>query len=403
VPHPTGVEDETNVDMTSRTMDYTAEVYGLYSMLQFNNIAVDFVDEDALLPTATMSTTTNNKNNNSSSSNNNNNSNSTDDSNNNKTDDDGTYSSILHNPSTRVVIVTEPSLPSECHAALNSFASRGGTVLLTRGAATRDRYGDPITGASSGGSLAPGIDDGLPEGGNVVGSVWSLPLAANGTGPTGSFEAWGSRGHAPSKVNGWSSSHLPGGSALPHSPGGSALPSGAVVTARFNDGTAATVSAAVGSAGGAVVRMLWLPGVSWIHSGWVSGASDAVLALLRNATSGSGGGGGGGGGVDGDGGGGGGGAIDGPASTNVTNCRLAGGVERGVETPLLVSPGAAAATLLNWCWGNITVTLTVQLNFTVAHVQSVGTRSSLRYSQTGSTVTVPGIHLGAVDVVTFRE
>ena len=267
-----------------------------------------------------------------------------------------------------VVVVTEPSLPAEGQAGLAAYAARGGTVLLTRGAATRDRYGSPL---AAGLGLAPGVDDGLPEAGSVIGNVWTLPLAGNGTVASAperlAFEAWGSRGHAPVAARGAS----PAGVAPPPPPPGDAL-------ATFADGSPAIVSVAVGA--GAVVRVLWLPGVSWIHSGWLSGASDVVLELISNAS----------------------GLTDRLVSTTTPACRQAGGVERGIETPMLVSAGAAAVTLLNWCGENLTTTLTAELNFTVAEVRSAATGAALAFTQNKSSVVIPAIRLGAVDVITMR-
>eukprot|EP01079_Euglenida_sp_SAG-EU17-18_P003689 gene3689-685_t len=295
VPHPTAVVDETNGDMAGHTMDYSAEVYGLYSLLQYNNVPADFIDEDAATEASRLAM----------------------------------Y---------RAVLVTEPSVPVECQKALQQYAQGGGTVVLTRRASTLDRYGQPLP---PGQGLAPGIDSGMPAGGEPVSSVWSLPAAGNGSWDGGRFQAFGPR--TPS-----STSH------------------GARVLATFDDGDDALVS--VPSGKGYVLRFLWMPGLSWIHSGWVSGASDMLLQVLSNAT-----------------------ATVRPVSTNVTNCRLPGGVERGVETPIIVADGSAAVTVLNWCGGNTSLSLSVDLNFTLNKASSCATGKTLQSTQfPNKTVLVSG-------------
>lgn len=128
-------------------------------------------------------------------------------------------------------------------------------MVLSRGAATRDRYGSVTPSA-----LAPGIDADAPSP-VALENVYSLPLTANGTIITGGmrFAAFGPRGHA-----------------VP------TLPIAARPIARFEDGTVAAASTAVGA--GSILRLLWFPGLSWEHSGFLAGSTDFLVGdVLRAA------------------------------------------------------------------------------------------------------------------------
>ena len=100
--------------------------------------------------------------------------------------------------------------------------------------------------------------------------------------------------------------------------------------------------------------------MSWDHSGWLAGSGAFLRGILTAAN-----------------------ATHRPAWTNVTSCQSAGGLERGIETPLLIDPGGrgAAMTLLNWCGGNVTVTATALVGFTVGSVTSAVTGASLSFHQ----------------------
>jgi hypothetical protein len=98
-----------------------------------------------------------------------------------------------------------------------------------------------------------------------------------------------------------------------------------------------------------------------------------------------------------------------PAWTNITSCQSTGGLERGIETPLLIDGGRGAAmTLLNWCGGNVTVTATALVGFTVGSVTSAVTGASLSFQQekavNGSpgATTVVGVEVADVDVLMFH-
>ena len=109
-----------------------------------------------------------------------------------------------------------------------------------------------------------------------------------------------------------------------------------------------------------MIRLLWMPGLSWDHSGWLAGSGVFLRGILVAAN-----------------------ASHRPAWTNVTSCQSAGGLERGIETPLLIDQGGrgAAMTLLNWCGGNVTVTATALVGFTVGSVTSAVTGASLSFHQ----------------------
>ena len=223
-----------------------------------------------------------------------------------------------------------------------------------------DRYGQPSR------VLGDGIDTVQPSP-TGIGSVFSLPNTANGTCVTSSpvparadavavaaaplppppctFKAYGQVGRAAPK-----------------------LPQGSRVLAHFADGTPAAVAVSgggpkgggAGEAGLGVLRLLWMPGMSWDHSGWLAGSGAFLRGILTAAN-----------------------ATHRPAWTNVTSCQSAGGLERGIETPLLIDPGGrgAAMTLLNWCGGNVTVTATALVGFTVGSVTSAVTGTSLSFHQ----------------------
>ena len=330
VKSPTTIEDETNPNMDGRTTEYMAEVHGLFALVsQTLNIPVDFIDEDFLV------------------------------------DEPSRLARF------RVVMVVEPSMPVESQNALAKFAQSGGTVLLTRGAAMLDRYGQPIE------VLGAGIDS-VQATPTAIGSVWSLPNTANGTfltraGTAAAFAAFGQVGRASPK-----------------------LPTGSTVLAKFADGSAAAVAVApmrvadtgsvagggVGGVGsGGVIRLLWLPGLSWDHSGWLAGSGSFLRGVFDDA------------------------GVTTPAWTNAGSCiRSAGGLERGIETPLLIAENGAALTLLNWCGGNQTVEATALVGFTVGSVEAAVAGGSLAFRQDARAGVVSvNVTVSDVEVVVFNR
>jgi len=326
---PETIEDETNGNMDGRTTEYMAEVHGLFAVLaQSYDFPVDFMDEDDA-------------------------------------------ANVTHLSNYHVVFVTQPSVPAESQSALQKYAAAGGTVVLSRGAAMLDRYGQPLV------VLGDGIDTVKPSP-TAIGSVWSLPNTDNGTftkpatptesaavlaAPPLTFAAYGQVGRA-----------------------APTLPKGSSVLAHFADGTPAAVET-LGKEGAGVIRLLWNPGLSWDHSGWLTGTGGFLSGILAAAN------------------------VSRPAWTNMTSCQSAGGVERGIETPLLIDSGnSAAMTLLNWCGGNVTVKATASVGFMVGSVTSAVTGASLSFQQeraadgsdTGPT-TVADVTVSDVDVLVFRR
>ena len=81
VARPTTVADETNTNMDAHTVDYMAEVHGLFDLLTAANLPVDFLDEDSLIDTPSKLQTF------------------------------------------RIVFVTEPNLPAQALDALQAYVS----------------------------------------------------------------------------------------------------------------------------------------------------------------------------------------------------------------------------------------------------------------------------------------
>ena len=302
IQEPTTIEDETNFNMDGRTTTYLAEIHGLFALLaQTLNYQVDFIDED--ITSSKL----------------------------------GSY---------KVVFVTEPCLPVESQRTLREYAAKGGTVVLTNSAAMLDRYGQPSM------ILGQHIDSVKPSSAAIT-SVWSLPTTANGTfvdaaGSSRPFVAFGPVGRAAVK-----------------------LPEGSKVLATFSDGTAAAVAAKVkpvklmteldnvAVSEGTVIRIMWQPGLSWDHSGWLAGSGVFLETIIASAS------------------------VSRLAWTNASSCvHSTGGVERGIETPLLLDgSNGAAMTLLNWCHGNVTIEASALVGFTVGSVVSAATGASLSFSQ----------------------
>ncbi|NQU11809.1 hypothetical protein HQ590_13525, partial [bacterium] len=97
---PTMIQDMTNARPWTRTVDYLAELFGLYTALQHANVTVDFLEEEDLGHPATLAR----------------------------------Y---------KVIYVTGPNLPLELHAPLKAWVTKGGTLATVQNAATADRYDDP--------------------------------------------------------------------------------------------------------------------------------------------------------------------------------------------------------------------------------------------------------------------
>lgn len=105
VPLPSAIADATETWPLSHTVDYFAEVYGLYDALTVQgNVPCDFVDEDGATEAAVL----------------------------------GKY---------KVIFVTEPNIPDATVTALLAWAAKGGTLVFVGNAATADPYNVPTPAA----------------------------------------------------------------------------------------------------------------------------------------------------------------------------------------------------------------------------------------------------------------
>jgi len=97
---PHGVADATNFRLNTRTVDYMAEAFDLYSALQQENIPAEFVAEEDL-------------------------------------NSEGLKGY-------KVLYITEPNIPKECIPEIRRWVEAGGGVVTVSGALTRDRYNDEL-------------------------------------------------------------------------------------------------------------------------------------------------------------------------------------------------------------------------------------------------------------------
>ena len=127
-------------NQTEQTMEYQADQFGLYLAMQVHSgIAVDFVDEDALLDTSVMEE----------------------------------YD---------VILVTQPNVPAAAISALTTWAKAGGSLILSGGAAAYDEYNqtDLTISATTQVVAAPFPRVCLHEVRQIPGPS-PLPFGANGT------------------------------------------------------------------------------------------------------------------------------------------------------------------------------------------------------------------------------
>ena len=94
-----------------------------------------------------------------------------------------------------------------------------------------------------------------------------------------------------------------------------------------------------------------------------------------------------------------------PAWTNASSCiRSVNGLERSIETPLLVAADSAALTLLNWCRSNQTVKATARLGFQVASVDAAVEGGNLTFHQDAEAGTVAvNVTVSDVEVLVFHR
>jgi hypothetical protein len=105
------ISDATNNNLTRATVDYLAELYGIYTALQHSNIPATFIDEEQLT------------------------------------------AKDLQN--IKVLYITAPNLPAESVPILQAWVSQGGTLVTTLRAGSRDRYDDPLPAFTQAFNLGP--------------------------------------------------------------------------------------------------------------------------------------------------------------------------------------------------------------------------------------------------------
>ena len=126
------IGDCTNNELIAGTVDYYGETYGLYNALALAmNTPVDFVDETALLNATLL----------------------------------GRF---------KVLVLTEPNVPTTAMAALLAWVKAGGTLITTPGAATLDEYNEPASALASARSMSERDQHRL-----VIGS-WGFRLGTAG-------------------------------------------------------------------------------------------------------------------------------------------------------------------------------------------------------------------------------
>ena len=139
---PNQIYDATNTRPWTRTVDYMAEVFGLYTALQHVNIPTDFFDEDDLTSVEALSR----------------------------------YD---------VLYVTAPNVPTESLDALRRWLHDGGVLVTVAGAMQADRYDEP----SDLFTQLTGITE-APRERLLVNNVMSLEKVADAATQAGTFDAF---------------------------------------------------------------------------------------------------------------------------------------------------------------------------------------------------------------------
>lgn len=300
-----GLEDATNTNLNARTMDYMAEVFDLYLALMHANVPVDFVDEAALTEA-------------------------------------GTEAPPYYRY--RVLYVTTPNVPVEGQQGLARWVRRGGTLVTTSAAVTRDRYDQPTALFEAVRGLREAPRERL-----LVPSLEALPAVGRIEGEFGGFEVFGVKGQ------------LEVGDAT--------------VLGRFEDGTPAVTQHEYGA--GQAIHFAALPGLSYSRAArweahefptdFPAAARGWITAPVRQA------------------------GIQPPVQ-----------IDRPlIEAPLLVSDRGAALTLLNWTNAPVeSLGVAVRTGRAVATVDSVE-RGPLAFKNQAGLVSFR-LSLGAADIVRIR-
>jgi len=150
VPIPKGIFDATNVRPECHTVDYMAEIYGLYLALQHANVPVDWVEEEDL--------------------------------------------SAHGLRDLKVLYVTAPNLPVSAMKGLSKWVEAGGTLVTVTGTGAADRYNQP---SKVFGRVTRIVES--PRERTLVADARKLEPVAEGEGAVGNFEAVGLRGHLANK------------------------------------------------------------------------------------------------------------------------------------------------------------------------------------------------------------
>lgn len=244
----------------------------------------------------------------------------------------------------RVVYLTEPDLPAENARGLTEWVAAGGTLVTVSAAASGDRYGMPCRVLSDFSGIVEAPRERL-----LIEKTRDLPTVAEAADPLGDFAAVGVRGVLTS--------------------------TGHIVKAAFKDGTPAVVEQSRGL--GRIVHYPWMPGMSYLDSsheaqeGLPAGFSSAIRKWIAYPVQAAG--------------------VKCPVAVNVPM----------VETPVLLSPGGAAITLLNWTGKKQTsLQATVELPFEVKHATAVKA-GDLKLTKTAGGVAF-ALPLDAADIVMLR-
>src|SRR5262249_32178471 len=244
----------------------------------------------------------------------------------------------------RVLYVTEPNVPVEGQSGMIDWVRAGGTLVTVSGAAARDRYDEMTTVF---GDLTGIRED--PRERRLVENAAALPAAAQGDAHFGAFTGMVWRGSVPAPCT--------------------------QVEARFSDGSPAIIVAPLDQ--GRVVHFAWLPGLSYWRSS--TGTRDRLPIGFSEPNRR---------------------ALVYPVELAGVEPPIAVS-EPMVETPVLLSAGGAAITLLNWTGQAIPdLVVTARVPFERGTVDSV-------IQGNWAFVPVPGgvqfsLPLDAADVVTVR-
>ena len=301
IPIPNQIQDMTNTAPWRGTVDYMAEVFCLYTALQHANIPVDFLDEDDLARPEALK-------------------------------------------KYKVIYLTAPNVPVECHRPVESWVKAGGTLVAVCNAASLDRYDDPADMLEKVFALQRKTGPRM-----LVANVTALAPAGKASGAYGEFEIVG--------------------------PIGGLAKADAKARITLSDGTCGLVEKPVGK--GLVAYYAFMPGMSYFRTGKFAdgklpeGFSESLRQCIAERVRGS--------------------TVVLPVKAD----------RPMVETPILLSQAGAAVTVLNWTNAPIQdLKLSIRLPFKPATVESVG-KGKIAFQKTpdGLECTLP---VDAVDILMIR-